>query len=43
VLYFELLINEVGSVRINITMKCVRVIIVAVQKQQVLHSLNVCL
>jgi len=43
VLYFELLINKTGSVRINVTMRRLRVIIVAVQKQQVLHSLNVCL
>jgi hypothetical protein len=35
--------NNTGNVRINITMKCVRVTIVAVEKQQAAHILSACL
>ena len=36
-------INRTGNVRINVTMRRVRVTIVAVQKQEILHILSVCL
>jgi hypothetical protein len=36
-------INRTDNVRINVTLRRVRVTIAAVQKQEVLHILSVCL